>query len=109
VKCDGSGEALSISFKTRAGNNNAKFQNIVPYNGFCDYPNYIDKQNREKIEISEATFERVIDQWSGARFYIAAQYCVVVDGSKVYVPVAVGMNPRMNTIKLILVTTNVTT
>lgn len=109
VKCDGSGEALSISFKTRAGNNNAKFQNIVPYNGFCDYPNYIDKQNREKIEISEATFEQVIDQWSGARFYIVAQYCVIVDGSKVYVPVAVGMNPRMNTIKLILVTTNVTT
>ena len=42
-------------------------------------------------------------------FNLIGNYCVIVDGSKVYVPVAVGMNPRMNTIKLILVTTNVTT
>lgn len=106
VKCDGSGDALSISFKTRAGNNNAKFQNIVPYNGFCDYPNYIDKQNREKIEMDAVKVEQYFDT---QYFNLIGNYCVVLDGSKVYVPVAVGMNPRMNTIRLILVTTNVTT
>lgn len=107
LQCEGNGEALSIGFKTRAGDNNAKFRgNIIPHNGFCDYPNYIDKQNREKIEMDAVKFEQYFDT---QYFNLIGNYCVVLDGSKVYVPVAVGMNPRMNTIKLILVTTNVTT
>lgn len=107
VQCEGNGEALSIGFKTRAGDNNAKFRgNIIPHNGFCDYPNYIDKQNREKIEMDAVKVEQYFDT---QYFNLIGNYCVVLDGSKVYVPVAVGMNPRMNTIKLILVTTNVTT
>lgn len=105
TQCDSSNEELSIAFKTLAGNKYARKANcIIPYNSFCDNPQYIDKKNREKIEINAAKFETY---YSGGYFELVSSYCVIKDGDKVYIPVAVGLNPRMNSVKLRLITTNV--
>lgn len=102
----GNGESLEINFKTMAG----KKQTIdgsmmLPANSFCNSKNYIDAEQREKIEIESARFQRYEE---GIRYYdLATSYAVITDGSKVFIPVAVGMNPRMNTLKLTLVSTNV--
>ena len=106
---EGSGdEELEIELKTRAGNRNIVTNDNVrmPENSFNDYTGYADTCDREQIEIDSAQFERyeigvdVLD--------FATSYLVVTDGSKVFIPVAVGMNPKMNTLYLRLVSTNVT-
>ena len=99
----GGNEELSIRFETRMANQNIEIGNIValPYNSFCDAKKYIDISDREMIEIENAKFERY------GNYDIVTRPCVVIDGTKVFVPVAVGMNPRMNTVKLTLVSTNV--
>ena len=68
----------------------------------------IDLREREKIEISDATFEFA----SSLDFDLVRRYAVFTDGNiqqggKVYIPVAVGMNPAKNTIKLTLVSSNI--
>lgn len=106
---EGSGdEELEIELKTRAGNRNIMTNDNVrmPENSFNDYTGYADTGDREQIEIDSAQFDRyeigvdVLD--------FATSYLVVTDGSKVFIPVAVGMNPKMNTLYLRLVSTNVT-
>lgn len=98
---------LSIGMPTRCGNKrqDAGGAVISPYNGFCDYPQYIDMGQREMIEIDSAEFERY---YSIYYFDMITSYSIVLDGDKVYIPVAVGMNPRMNTMRLRLISTNVT-
>ena len=105
VEYGGSGEDLDISFRTQCGTKNNVIDGsvLLPFNSFCNAQTYIDTANREKIEIDAAKFE----VFSNAYDFVST-YVVVKDGSKVFIPVAVGMNPRMNTIKLILVSTNVT-
>ena len=105
IEYGGSGEELNISFETLCGtlNNVINGSIMLPYNSFCNSQTYIDTQNREKIEIEAAKFVRYDNA-----FDIVTSYLVVKDGSKVYVPVAVGMNPRMNTVNLRLISTNVT-
>ena len=103
----GNGEKLKINFETMAG----KKQTIdgsmmLPANSFCNSKEFIDMEQREKIEIEEAQFERYTQGIKN--FDFALNYIVVMDGQKVFIPVAVGMNPRMNTLKLTLVSTNVT-
>jgi hypothetical protein len=103
----GNGEKLEINFETMAG----KKQTIdgsmmLPANSFCNSKEFIDLEQREKIEIEAAQFERYYQ--SSHYFDLALNYAVITDGSKVFIPVAVGMNPRMNTLKLTLVSTNVT-
>ena len=103
----GNGEKLKINFETMAG----KKQTIdgsmmLPANSFCNSKEFIDLEQREKIEIEAAQFERYTQGIKN--FDFALNYIVVKDGSKVFIPVAVGMNPRMNTLKLTLVSTNVT-
>lgn len=104
----GSGEEISIAFETLCGNKNITINDNIrrPYNSFCDAQVYIDTENREKIEIDAA--KCVPYTWAGSRYDFASGYIVVKDGSKIFLPVAVGMNPRMNTVKLTLVSTNVT-
>lgn len=108
VRGNSNGEPLDISLETQAGNRNASIDGSValPFNSFCDATKYMDMQDREKIELEAVKSERY---WWGGYYWLAGQYAVIIDGDKVYIPVAIGMNPRMNTIKLILVTTNVTT
>lgn len=103
----GNGEKLEINFETMAG----KKQTIdgsmmLPANSFCNSKEFIDLEQREKIEIEAAQFERYTQGIKN--FDFALNYIVVKDGQKVFIPVAVGMNPRMNTLKLTLVSTNVT-
>lgn len=103
----GNGEKLEINFETMAG----KKQTIdgsmmLPANSFCNSKEFIDMEQREKIEIEAAQFERYTQGIKN--FDFALNYIVVKDGTKVFIPVAVGMNPRMNTLKLTLVSTNVT-
>lgn len=103
----GNGEKLEINFETMAG----KKQTIdgsmmLPANSFCNSKEFIDLEQREKIEIEAAQFERY--EQGTKNFDFALNYIVVKDGQKVFIPVAVGMNPRMNTLKLTLVSTNVT-
>ena len=103
----GNGEKLEINFETMAG----KKQTIdgsmmLPANSFCNSKEFIDLEQREKIEIEAAQFERYTQGIK--KFDFALNYIVVKDGQKVFIPVAVGMNPRMNTLKLTLVSTNVT-
>lgn len=104
----GSGEDLTIDFETQCGIKNVVIDGsiMLPYNSFCNAQTYIDTQNREKITIEAAKFERYYSL--NHYFDMVSEYVVVKDGSKVYIPVAVGMNPRMNTVKLVLVSTNVT-
>lgn len=101
------GESLDISMETQAGNSNATIDGSValPFNSFCDATKYMDMADREKIELESVKSERY--QVPGGFYWLAGQYAVITDGSKVYIPVAVGMNPRMNTLKLTLVSTNV--
>lgn len=103
----GSGESIGINFETMAGKKHLLTDGglLMPYNSFCNAQTYIDTQEREKLEIDGVKFERLT-------FYpyqddFVANYLVVKDGEKVYLPVAVGMNPRMNTLRLTLVSTNV--
>lgn len=105
IEYGGSGEVLNISFQTLCGtlNNVINGSIMLPYNSFCNAQTYIDTHNREKIEIEAARFERYDNS-----FDFATSYLIVKDGTKVYVPVAVGMNPRMNTVNLRLISTNVT-
>ena len=104
---NGQGEDLDIELKTMAGNQNVVAKNNIafPYNSFCDATKYIDTVARKKIEIEAAKSEPLY--WGGYDYYLAAQYAVVKDGYKVFIPVAVGMNPRMSTLRLTLVSTNV--
>lgn len=107
IDVGGGGEEISINFNTMA----AKKQTIdgsmaLPANSFCNAKTFIDLEQREKIEIEAAQFERYYQ--SSHYFDLALNYAVITDGSKVFIPVAVGMNPRMNTLKLTLVSTNVT-
>ncbi len=102
------GEEISIDFKTLA----CKVQTIdgsltMPFNSFCNSKYMIDTENRRMIEMDAAQFNRY---YEGHSLYwdLATSYAVITDGNDVYVPVAVGMNPRMNTLKLTLVSTNVT-
>lgn len=103
----GSGESISINFETMAGKKHLLTDGglLMPYNSFCNAQTYIDTQEREKLEIDGVTFERITFYPYQADFL--ANYIVVKDGEKVYLPVAVGMNPRMNQMKLTLVSTNV--
>lgn len=104
---NGQGEDLDIELKTMAGNQNVVAKNNIafPYNSFCDATTYIDTVARKKIEIEAAKSERL--PWGGYYYSLAAQYAVVKDSYKVFIPVAVGMNPRMSTLRLTLVSTNV--
>ena len=104
----GSGDELNISFKTQCGTRNLIVDGTVmlPKYSFCNAQTYIDGHNREKIEINAAKFQRY--DVSNQLFDFAAYYVIVKDGTKVFVPVAVGMNPRMNTVSLKLISTNVT-
>ena len=102
------GEEINIDFKTLA----CKVQTIdgslmMPFNSFCNSKYMIDTDTRKMIEIDSAQFKRY---YEGHSLYwdLATSYAVITDGNDVYVPVAVGMNPRMNTLQLKLVSTNVT-
>lgn len=103
----GSGESIGINFETMAGKKHLLTDGglLMPYNSFCNAQTYIDTQEREKLEIDGVKFERRTFYLYQADFL--ANYIVVKDGEKVYLPVAVGMNPRMNKLKLTLVSTNV--
>ena len=109
IEYGGSGEELTITFETQCGTKNNVIDGSVmlPFNSFCNAQTYIDTQNREQIEIEAAKFQRY--NTSGVQLFdLVTSYAVIKDGTKVYIPVAVGMNPRMNTLKLRLVSTNVT-
>lgn len=109
IEVNGGGdEDMSFELKTMAGNRNIVTDDRIrlPQNSFNDYFGYVDTGERELIEIDTAQFERYN---LGYIFDLVSSYAVVTDGSKVFIPVAVGMNPRMNTLKLTLVSTNVTT
>ncbi|MBR3856818.1 MAG: hypothetical protein IKM68_02405 [Bacteroidaceae bacterium] len=103
----GGNSDLNINFKTQTGNQNIRTDGIVtlPYNSFCDATKYIDVDDREMIQIEAAEYELLYHQ---GYFDLVTSYAVVTDGDKVFIPVAVGMNPRMNTVRLTLVSTNVT-
>lgn len=104
---NGGDGSLSIDLKTRAGNKNIATSGIValPFNSFCDATKYIDTADREMIEIEAAQFK----QYFYLQYFdMVTQYAVVKDGSKVYIPVAIGMDPRNDTVKLRLISTNVT-
>ena len=102
----GDGADLTINFETMACNvRTIDGSMAMPANSFCNAKTFIDTENREKIEINAAQFERY---YADTYFDFVTSYAVVTDGSKVFIPVAVGMNPRMNTLKLTLVSTNVT-
>ena len=103
----GGNSDLDINFKTQTGNQNIRTDGIVtlPYNSFCDATKYIDVDDREMIQIDAAEYELLYHQ---GYFDLVTSYAVVTDGDKVFIPVAVGMNPRMNTVRLTLVSTNVT-
>lgn len=105
----GSGEKLNIEMKTMCGRTNAVINGEanIPYNSFCDAQTFIDDEDREKIEIDAVKFERY-NPTGIYLFDLITSYAVIVDGSKNYIPVAVGMNPRMNTVWLRLINTNVT-
>lgn len=107
VENPGGSDNLRIELKTQIGNRNIIINGSItlPTNSFCDATKYIDMGEREKIEIEAAKSERL---YYGYYYWLATQYAIVTDGSKVYIPVAVGMNPRMNSIRLTLVSTNVT-
>lgn len=108
VTGEGSNDSEHISLKTRAGLSNAGYSlPTIPHNSFCDYPAYIDKKNRKQLEISAATYD--VYHSGYGNYDLVGWYCPITDGGNVYLPVAVGMNPRMSTIRLRLVTTNVTT
>lgn len=101
------GDNLDIKFKTKCLRSHY-FMPTSPQhlaNSFCDAQKYIDLQEREMIEIESAQFN--LYNGVGYRFDLVTHPVVIVDGSKVFIPVAVGMNPRMNTLKLTLVSTNV--
>ena len=104
----GGNQELGIEFKTRAGNPNIVTDGIVtlPFNSFCDSTEYMDGQDRDMIEINAAQFERYTV--TAGTFDLPTQYAVIKDGTKVYIPVAVGMNPRLSTVRLRLISTNVT-
>lgn len=106
----GSGEELNIAFKTQCGTKNLIVDGSVfmPKYSFCNAQTYIDSQNREMIDIGAAKFE--IYENYPLLFDFVRYYVVVNDdeNDKVYVPAAVGMNPRMNTLRLKLISTNVT-
>ena len=108
IEVGGSGEDLGINFNTMA----AKKQTIdgsmaLPANSFCNAKTYIDTGTRKKIEIDSAQFERY--SAGGYNYWdFQTSYAIIIDGNDVYIPVAVGMNPRMNTLRLTLVSTNVT-
>ena len=97
----GSGEAVEVKYKTMCGRNFIKLNGSanVPYNSFCDAQKYIDLQNRKKLEIEAVKFT--------IPFVMSPFLVNDTDTNEVYVPVAVGMNPRMNTCRLTLVTTNI--
>lgn len=102
------GDKLDIDFKTKCLRSHYFMPTALQHlsNSFCDAQKYIDMQERKMIEIDDAQFER----YSGINGYFdfVTRLVTVVDGTEVYIPVSVGMNPRMNTLKLILVSTNVT-
>lgn len=103
------GDNLDIEFKTKCLRSHY-FMPTSPQhlaNSFCDAQKYIDLQEREMIEIESAQFNRY-DGAGSDKFDLVTRPVSIVDGSKVFIPVAVGMNPRMNTLKLTLVSTNVT-
>lgn len=108
IENGGDGEELQINFNTMACKKHTiDGSMMLPANSFCNAKTYIDTGAREKIEINDAKFERYF--WGGSYYWdFVTSYAVVTDGNKVYIPVAVGMNPRMNTLKLTLVSTNVT-
>ena len=95
----GSGADIDIDFKTMCGRTSIIINGngFIPYNSFCDSQNYIDTGNRKKIELSAVKF---------TSDFIARPF-LVNDGSTVYFPVAFGMNPRDNTVRLTLVSTNI--
>lgn len=107
VRNPGGSDNIDIALKTQSGNRNIIINGSVtlPFNSFCDATTYIDMGEREKIEIEAAKSERL---YYYGYYWLAGQYAVITDGDKVYIPVAVGMNPRMNSIRLTLVSTNVT-
>ena len=104
---DGGDTELDIEMKTRAGIRYITTGKtaLMPANSFNDNKGYIDRESREQIEINAAQY-KIYN--IGGEFDLVNRYAVVIDGNKVFVPVAVGMNPRMNTLKLTLVSTNVT-
>lgn len=106
VETPGGSDNLRIELKTQCGNRNIIINGSItlPTNSFCDATKYIDMGEREKIEIEAAKSERL---YYGHYYWLATQYAIVTSGNKVYIPVAVGMNPRMNTLRLTLVSTNV--
>ena len=104
---DGGDTELDIEMKTRAGIRYITTGKtaLMPANSFNDNKGYIDRESRVQIEINAAQY-KIYN--IGGEFDLVNRYAVVIDGNKVFVPVAVGMNPRMNTLKLTLVSTNVT-
>jgi hypothetical protein len=108
LNANGGDGDLSLEMKTRCGltYKDSVGGRIVPFNSFCDAPSYIDMGQREMIELSDVEFERFY--YSSYYFDPVTLYSVVLDGDKVYIPVAVGMNPRMNTMRLRLISSNVT-
>ena len=108
INCGGNGDSLDINFKTQCGTKNVIIDGscLMPYNSFSNSQAYIDTQNREQIEMEAAKFQRYTI--GGQTFDIVNYPVSVTDGSKVYMPVAVGMNPRDNIVHLRLVSTNVT-
>lgn len=95
----GARESLTIDFKTMCGRNFIVLNGsaFVPYNSFCDATKYIDVQNRKMLELGAVKFDEAFVQYP----------FLVTDNTDVYVPVAFGMNPRMNTCRFTLVTTNI--
>ena len=108
-KYGGSGDEISINFKTMAGIKSRVINGSVdlPYNSFCDAQSFIDISNRKKIEIKAAKFKSY--RYSNHIFDLVTSYALIKDVNEgiTYIPVAVGMNPRMNTISLMLVSTNI--
>ena len=104
-----SGEDIDIDFKTKCLRSHFSEKTAPQHlsNSFCDAQKYIDMQNRNLIELDAVQFTRYNGiGWD--KFDIVSRPVVIVEGANVFIPVAVGMNPRMNTIKLKLVSTNVT-
>lgn len=103
----GSGENLNIDFPTMCGRNYIILNGAadIPFNSFCDSRYYIDTENRKKIVIGAAKFQT----YEGRSFFydMVTSYALIYDGNDVYIPVAIGMNPRNSTVKLTLVSTNV--
>lgn len=103
-ECNGSGEEIEIEFKTLCAYSYLHVDSVLlPSNSFCNARTYIDKQPRQQIEIECAKFDR------NAGFDLVSTYSVVKDEQTgaVYVPVAVGLNPRFCQMKLVLISTNV--